>query len=306
MTMLIFLLLAGSAFAGLTTDIEFAKAGDVSLTLDASIPEGPGPFPAVIIVHGGGWRNGDKQTFVKPLFEPLTKAGFAWFTINYRLAPAYRFPAPVEDVENAIRYVQSHAREYKVDLKRLALTGESAGGHLVSFVGARDGAKLKLRAVVPFYAPNDLEAMITGPDKTEGGGPAIRGLLNFTEPDAAAIRKLREASPVTYVKKGMPPFLLIHGTKDMTVPFRQATLMCDKIKQAGSSCELFPVEGGAHGVGNWERDPALQEYKVRIELISEIEFDWDDGNKKHLATHNVTPAEFEQVLNHDPWIWITR
>ncbi len=264
MTMLIFLLLAGSAFAGLTTDIEFAKAGDVSLTLDASIPEGPGPFPAVIIVHGGGWRNGDKQTFVKPLFEPLTKAGFAWFTINYRLAPAYRFPAPVEDVENAIRYVQSHAREYKVDLKRLALTGESAGGHLVSFVGARDGAKLKLRAVVPFYAPNDLEAMITGPDKTEGGGPAIRGLLNFTEPDAAAIRKLREASPVTYVKKGMPPFLLIHGTKDMTVPFRQATLMCDKIKQAGSSCELFPVEGGAHGVGNWERDPSLQEYKVRM------------------------------------------
>ena len=77
MTILIFLLLAGSAFAGLKTDIEFAKAGDVSLTLDASIPEGPGPFPAVIIVHGGGWRNGDKQTFVKPLFEPLTKAGFA-------------------------------------------------------------------------------------------------------------------------------------------------------------------------------------------------------------------------------------
>ena len=71
----------------------------------------------------------------------------AWFTINYRLAPAYHFPAPVEDVESAIRYVQSHAGEYKVDLERIAITGESAGGHLVSFVGARDGAGLKLRAV---------------------------------------------------------------------------------------------------------------------------------------------------------------
>jgi acetyl esterase len=79
-------------------------------------------------VHGGSRRHGDKQTFVKPLFEPLTNAGFAWFTINYRLAPAYHFPAPVDDVESAIRYVQSHAAEYKVDLKRIAITGESAGG----------------------------------------------------------------------------------------------------------------------------------------------------------------------------------
>src|SRR5437867_543988 len=92
----------------------------------------------------------------------------AWFTINYRLAPAYRFPAPVEDVESAICYVQAHATEYKVDLERIAITGESAGGHLVSFVGARDGAKLKLRAVVPFYAPNDLEAMVTAPDQIAG------------------------------------------------------------------------------------------------------------------------------------------
>ena len=277
MTILIFLLLAGSAFAGLKTDIEFAKAGDVTLTLDASIPDGPGPFPAVIIVHGGSWRNGNKQMFVKPLFEPLTNAGFAWFTINYRLAPAYHFPAPVADVQNAIRYVQSHAREYKVDLKRLALTGESAGGHLVSFVGARDGAKLQLRAVIPFYAPVDLEALVTGPDKTDPPVQALQALLNrnawkllfkivfdFTESDAGAIWRLREATPVKYVKKGMPPFLLIHGTKDPLVPFRQATLMRDKIKQAGSSCELFPVEGGAHGVGNWERNPALQQYKVKM------------------------------------------
>ncbi len=89
-----FLLLASSGFAGFTSEVEFPKAGGVSFSLDASIPEGKGPFPAVIIVHGGGWRNGDKQTFVKPLFEPLTKAGFTWFTVNYRLGSCLSLPRP--------------------------------------------------------------------------------------------------------------------------------------------------------------------------------------------------------------------
>src|SRR5438045_1220523 len=115
--------------AELKTDIEFAKAGNVSLTLDAFVPEGAGPFPTCILVHGGGFTKGDKTSFIKPLFEPLSKAGFAWFTINYRLAPAHRWPACLDDVETAIRWVRAHAREYKVDTSRIALIGESAGGH---------------------------------------------------------------------------------------------------------------------------------------------------------------------------------
>jgi alpha-L-fucosidase 2 len=202
---LLALALAALAFAELKTDIEFAKAGALSLTLDASIPDGEGPFPTVIVVHGGGWRNGNKRMFVTPLFEPLTAAGFVWFSIDYRLAPAHQFPSPATDVENAIRYVQSHAREYKVDLKRIALTGESAGGHLVAFVGARDGSKLKLRAVIPFYAPVDLEAMVVGQDKKDEAIKALQALLDFTEPNDEAIRRLREASPIKYVTKGMPP-----------------------------------------------------------------------------------------------------
>ena len=100
-------------------DIEYCKAGGASLKLDAWIPDGQGPFPAVIVVHGGGWQNGDKQVNCKPLFDPLSQAGFAWFTVNYRLAPAHRYPAAVDDVVEAIRYVESHAREYKVDLQRV-------------------------------------------------------------------------------------------------------------------------------------------------------------------------------------------
>ncbi len=87
--------------SGLMTDIEFAKVGDVSLALDAFIPEGAWPFPTCILVHGGGFMRGDKQSYIKPLFEPLSKAGFTWFTINYRLAPQHRWPACADDVETA-------------------------------------------------------------------------------------------------------------------------------------------------------------------------------------------------------------
>ena len=92
-------------------DIEFARIGDVALTLDAWVPEGKGPFPTVIVVHGGGWETGDKQTFVPPLFEPLKRAGFAWFTINYRLAPKHPFPASVDDTFTVIAWVKDNAKQ---------------------------------------------------------------------------------------------------------------------------------------------------------------------------------------------------
>ncbi|TXT31011.1 MAG: alpha-L-fucosidase 2, partial [Planctomycetota bacterium] len=151
---------AEPASPGLKSDIEFAKVGDVSLTLDAFVPEGTGPFPTCILVHGGGFVRGDKLSYIKPLFEPLSKAGFAWFTINYRLAPQHRWPACAEDVETSIRWVKAHAKEYKVDVRRIALIGESAGGHLVSWVGTRAKEDTRVAAVVPFYAPHDLELQV--------------------------------------------------------------------------------------------------------------------------------------------------
>src|SRR4051812_21468440 len=89
------------AAGALKTDIEFAKVDGASLTLDAFVPEGPGPFRSCVLVHGGGFVRGDKQTYIKPLFAPLSSARFAWFTINYRLAPAHRWPACADDVEMA-------------------------------------------------------------------------------------------------------------------------------------------------------------------------------------------------------------
>ncbi len=259
MTVPICLLLA--ALAVEKNDIEFAKPGGVALTLDASIPEGKGPFAAVIVVHGGGWENGTKRSYDKPLLPVLTEAGFAWFTINYRLAPQHKYPAAVEDVEAAVRWVKTHAKEYKVDPKRIALMGESAGGHLVAMAGVRPTKETRVAAVVDFYGPHDL---LKRESERKEVGKNLRQFLGIEKLDEAGIAKLKEASPATYVKKGLPPFLFIHGTKDAAVPYDQSPLLCDKLKAAGNKCEVFTVEGAPHGIGAWEKNPAWQAYKQKM------------------------------------------
>jgi acetyl esterase/lipase len=234
----------------LNSDIEFAKVGDVSLTLDAFVPEGPGPFPTCVLVHGGGFVRGDKQTYIKPLLGPLSEARFTWFTINYRLAPEHRWPACAEDVETAVRWVRLHAKEYKVDSSRIALIGESAGGHLVSYVGTRSAKELGLAAVVPFYAPHDLEFQVKNRNAL---GESMQALLGLTELNDAAWKRLHDASPSAYVHAGMPPYLLIHGDKDPQVPYAQSTRFHEQMKAAGNSCELITIAEGAHGMGGWEK-----------------------------------------------------
>lgn len=256
------LLVAGALFAAETRDIEFAKPNGEPLLLDVQVPEGKGPFPTVIIVHGGGWVNGNKRTYVPPLFPPLTEGGFVWFTIDYRLAPKAVFPAPLEDVLSAIRWVKAHAREYKVDPKRIALMGESAGGHLVAMAAVKATKAEQVAAVVDFYGPHDL--LKRSRDRGEIG-PNVTRLLGIPDKlDDAAIAKLNEVSPIRYVRKGLPAFLLIHGTADAQVPYEQSPMMCEALQKAGNRCEVFTVEGGAHGVGAWEKNAAQQEYKKKM------------------------------------------
>jgi acetyl esterase/lipase len=145
------------------TDIEFRQVAGESLKLYAHIPEGPGPFAAVIVVHGGGWTARSKQaSFIKPFFPLLDESGLAWFSIDYRLAPKYPYPAAVENVEAAIRYIKQNAREFRIDVNRLALTGESAGGHLVALVAAKAKPDTAVAAVVSFYGAFDLETLVAG------------------------------------------------------------------------------------------------------------------------------------------------
>jgi alpha-L-fucosidase 2 len=251
--------------AGMQRDIPFAVVDGEALTLDAWIPEGPGPFPAVIIVHGGGWHAGDKQTYVKPLFQPLADAGFAWFSVNYRLAPKYPFPAAVDDVESAIDWVHSHAPAYKVDRRRIAIMGESAGGHLVSFIGTRSP---KIAAVVSLYGVHDFVSRARVRNKLDENVAWFLGIRNM-EPEG--IRRMREASPMNFVRRGMPPFLMIHGTKDPGVPYGQSVEMCEAMRKLGNVCDVIPVDGAGHGVENWEREPRFHIYKKpMVEWLKKI------------------------------------
>ena len=243
--------------AELRTDIVFATADGTNLTLDAFIPAGVGPFPTCILVHGGAWVSGSKTSYIKPLFDPLSKAGFTWFTINYRLAPQHRFPACIEDVESAIRWVKAHAAEYKADPQRIALIGESAGGHLVSLAGVRAQADTRVAAVVPFYAPHDMASLVK---KNQSSPEWARSLFGVTALNEAAWPTLRDASPINQIRPGLAPYLLIHGTKDNTVSFEQSLLFQEKMKAVGNTCDLISIEGGSHGMGSWEKlDPSYKE-----------------------------------------------
>jgi len=236
----------------LQKDIEFAKVGDVSLKLDAFVPEGKGPFPTCILVHGGGFINGTKQHYITPLFEPLSKAGFTWFTIDYRLAPTHRWPACADDVTAAVRWVHDHAAEYKVDPQRIALIGESAGGHLVSWVGSQnEKEKLGLAAVVPIYAPHDFEMQVKHHNNQLS--KSFTGLFDVTELNDDTWVKLKRASVTTDLPSKLPPYLLIHGTKDLQVPYEQSIRFQKLMQEKGNTCDLITIEGGGHGMGGWNK-----------------------------------------------------
>src|SRR3954471_20284622 len=175
-------------------DIEYARAGDTRLALDAGIPQTAEPCPAVIVVHGGGWVRGDRATDVAPLLEPLSEAGFAWFSISYRLMnDVTQFGAGVEDVEAAIRFVKAHAAEYRIDPNRIALVGESAGGQLAAMAALSEEPATRVKAVVALYAPTDL----AGIARTSQQVPQwIRDNLNGTPFEAIILARLKELSPI--------------------------------------------------------------------------------------------------------------
>jgi alpha-L-fucosidase 2 len=256
----IVLICAGASGAAMLKDVEYADKKSEILRLDASIPDGAGPFPAAILVHGGGWIAGDKQQYITYIFEPLAKAGFAWFSINYRLAPKYRYPAAMEDVEDAIRWLKTHAAEYRVDPSRIALIGESAGGHIVSWVGANYRSDTRVAAVVSFYGVHDV---VTRAVEQQGKIDEIGLFFDVDRLDADTAPLLARGSPVTYIKRDMPPYLMIHGTEDRGVPFNQSVEMCNKMSHAGASCEIVAVSGG-HGMDSWERRPELLGYKQKM------------------------------------------
>ena len=173
-------LIAVTAAAGLAAapidkkDVEYGRPGGHALLLDLHIPDGPGPFPAAILVHGGGFDGGSKSTNCRPLFEPLANANFAWFSIDYRMAPEFRFPEAKDDMASAIRWVKANAREYHVDVSKIAIIGESAGGFLVNYAGTHETPETQGRRRGRFLRPGGLR-------QARAGAPRPSGALQYEE-----------------------------------------------------------------------------------------------------------------------------
>jgi alpha-L-fucosidase 2 len=236
------------------SDVEYGRAGDVSLRLDVCIPDGKGPFPAAILIHGGAWSGGDKRRDVSPLFGPLTRAGFVWFSINYRLAPKHPWPACFDDVQTAVQWVALHAPEYKADPARLALIGYSAGGHLACLAALMAGDDSPVRAVVGLAADTDFES---DPRMRNGLKKPLRNLLgraNMSETDIRTV--LRGLSPIDHVRTGAPPFLLLHGSADRIVPVNESIHFQSRLDACGVPVELVILKGAPHSLAGWFRyDP---------------------------------------------------
>ena len=260
--------------AALRSDIEYGQADGVSLRMDAHTPPGQGPFPAVILVHGGGWVRGDRRRDIQPLIEPLNEAGIAWFSISYRLAKEERgissllfMNKAVSDVQTAVAYVTAHAAEFNVDPDRIALIGESAGAQLASMAALKHGPGRTCGAWWHFTARVTCRVCCNNPNQVP---ESVKEAVHNTRWADMVIGALGRISPINLVRKDMPPFLLIHGTADPLVPISQSEEMCEKITQVGASCEIFGVPGGGHGMRGWE-SKHLTAYKQRmIEWLNEV------------------------------------
>jgi len=256
-------LLTNAVCAELETNIEYGKAGNQALLLDANVPDGAGPFPVVIAIHGGGWSHGDKTGTgdFAPALQALTANHFTWFSIDYRLAPTNRWPDCFDDVQTAIRWVKAHAAEYKGNPNRIALLGYSAGGHLACLAATLAGPDTRIQAVVGLAPPTDLVA-----DAEHRGGvgkwSSMRNLLGRDSMDDETLKLLRQMSPTAHVKPGLPPFLLMQGDSDKTIMPLFTRNFAAELKENKVPCELYFLKGPGHRIADWEKFDSTWQQKL--------------------------------------------
>lgn len=272
----------------LVPNITYLRAGGLDLKLDLyQARGGTDPKPTLVYIHGGGWTNGSKESSALSVL-PYLEMGWSVVNVEYRMADVAHAPAAVEDCRCALRWVYRNAEQYNLDVNRIVVTGNSAGGHLSLTTGmlpASAGldrqcpgdrrrnwstgntstAELKVAAIINWYGITDVVGLMHGQPGTSG---------NFTEAwlgsgsDRAAVAE--RVSPLTYVHSGQPPVLTIHGDADSIVPYDHAVRLHAALDGAGVANKLFTVAGGGHG-GFSEAD------NVRIY----------DTIRKFLATHKL-------------------
>jgi acetyl esterase/lipase len=237
-------------------DLPYITNGSERQRLDLHLPEGEGPFPVLIYIHGGAWLFGSKAERVPKQF---LRQNIAVAAINYRLSGEASFPAQIEDCKAAVRWLRANAVQYRLASDRIAAYGQSAGGHLSALLGTTAHVKAfdvgehlefssAVRAVVDWYGPTDFLQMDehrlpNGMVHNEAGSPESKLIGGpITEhPD-----KVKAANPIHYVRPETPPFLIVHGEQDSLVPHHQSELLACALKSAGVPVDFHTVRGGGH------------------------------------------------------------
>jgi len=223
-------------------------------------PHASGNTPLVVWVHGGGWMLNDKYAdmgYMKETVKGFIENGYALASIDYRHSTTAIFPAQIQDCNLALEYLYQHAGEYKIDKNRIALIGFSAGGHLASllalsannhiqdFYPSGKSPHFKIKCVLDFYGPSDFIAIAGNravAASTERDPVSILlGAFPLQRPDLA-----KRASPVTYVDKDDPPFFIVQGEKDESVPYTQSVLLSSWLTVSGVKNQLTVVPGAPH------------------------------------------------------------
>ncbi len=235
-------------------NIEYANPDGQHLQLDLARPKtGDGPFPAIVCIHGGGFRAGSRQGY-DGLCIRLAEQGYLAVTVSYRLAPKYQFPAAIHDVKAAVRWLRANARKYQIDPERIGVTGGSAGGHLAQFLGVTadvkqfegDGGNAeqssRVVCVVNYYGPSDF---------TKSYGKSVDAAQVLPLWLGGDLEQARQkhilASPLNWVTPNAAPTLCIHGTEDKYVAHEQAVWLIDRLKAVGVEAQLLTLEGAGHG-----------------------------------------------------------
>ena len=253
----------------LLKDLEYGRADGRAMRLNLYLPEnGQKPLPLLIWIHGGAWRTGSKDN-PSPALR-FTAEGYAVAHVGYRLSQEAKFPAQIHDCKAAVRWLRANAQKYNLDPNKFAAWGGSAGGHLVALLGTSGGVanlegsvndlkdSSRVQAVVDWFGPTDL---LLNPSAQSAPDSPVAQLLGG--PVAENREKAAQASPITYVSKDAPPFLIMHGDQDHTVPFRQSELLYTALKKAGVDTTLVPMKGAGHGFNGPEAIAPVRDFLKR-------------------------------------------
>ena len=237
-------------------DILYKKIDGIELYLDLYMPENAENPPLIMWIHGGAWMYGDRKS---PIMLWQVERGYALASIEYRLTGQATFPAHIIDCKDALLWLKQNAAKYSYDASRIAVAGDSAGGHLAALMGTSNGhadwepggADCSVQAVVDYYGPTALGKEWPGLLESDGGlsdpeavQSQMLGAYVFSKQGRA---RAATANPITYIDGTEPPFLILHGDADEIVPYKQSIYLRDALEAAGVPVSMHRVHGGGHG-----------------------------------------------------------